>query len=66
MICKIDFFSDATFDKDSSLQMNDDIKVGDNVYVAQGHELMIEHLLVSGRKLTIIDGEKILRLTVIS
>ena len=66
MICKIEHYSECEFDKDSSLQINDDIKEGDSLFIAQGHDMIIEHLIHVDRNITIVGGNKILKLKVIS
>jgi hypothetical protein len=62
MIYKIVHFSEAEFPESSVIQIQDELVHGDAVFVNRDHTLMIEHFIKSGRTLTIIDGEKILKL----
>jgi hypothetical protein len=62
MIYKIVHFSEAEFPDSSVIQVQDDIVHGDNIFVSQEHSLTVEHVIESGNTLTIIDGQKILKL----
>jgi hypothetical protein len=62
MIYKIVHFSEAEFPDSSVIQVQDELSYGDAVYVNQEHTLTVEHVIESGTTLTIIDGEKILKL----
>ena len=65
MICKITYYSEAEFDKDNTLQINDDLNEGDELFISQGHTMEISNIIENNDKLTILDGEKMLILQVI-
>jgi hypothetical protein len=62
MIYKIVHFSEADFPESSVIQIQDDLNVGESLFVNNEHTLNIEHVIESGDTLTILDGEKILKL----
>ena len=62
MIYKIVHFSEAEFPESSVIQIQDELNVGETVYINKEHTLTIEHCIESGNNLTILDGEKILKL----
>jgi hypothetical protein len=62
MIYKIVHFSEAEFPESSVIQIQDDLNVGESLFVNNEHTLNIEHVIESGDTLTILDGEKILKL----
>ena len=66
MIYKIVHFSEAEFPESSVIQIQDELNLGDDVYINNEHTLNIEHFIESGDNLTILDGEKILKLRLTS
>jgi len=62
MIYKIVYFSEAEFPDTSVIQIQDELIQGDKVFINREHTLTIEHFIESGEDLTILDGEKILKL----
>jgi len=62
MIYKIVHFSEAEFPESSVIQIQDELNIGDAVYINNEHSLTIEYFIESGNSLTILDGEKILKL----
>lgn len=62
MIYKIVHFSEGEFPETSVIQIQDELNIGDTVYINNEHTLTIEHFIESGESLTILDGEKILKL----
>jgi hypothetical protein len=62
MICKIVHFSEAEFCETCVIQIQDDLNIGDSLFISNDHSLIIEHMIESGNTLTILDGEKILKL----
>ena len=62
MIYKIVHFSEAEFPESSVIQIQDELNVGESIYINNEHTLIIEHFIESGDVLTILDGEKILKL----
>lgn len=62
MIYKIVYFSEAEFPETSVIQIQDELAVGETVYINGEHTLTIENYIESGDSLTILDGEKILKL----
>ena len=62
MICKIVHYSEDEFNESVVLQIQDDLVVGENLYINQQHTLTIEHVIQKGNDITILDGSKILKL----
>ena len=65
MICKITYYSEAEFDGDNTIQIQDELNTGDSLFVTQGHTMTISNVIQNNDKLTILDGEKMLILQVI-
>ena len=65
MICRIEHFSEAEFSKDNQLHIEDDLKVGDEVYLTHKYKVRVENMFRVNDKLTIVDGNTILKLRVI-
>lgn len=64
MICKIVHFSEAEFPESCVIQIQDELKTGDSVFINNEHTLEIEHVIEKGNNITILDGEKILKLRI--
>ena len=62
MIYKIVHFSEAEFPESSVIQIQDELHIGESLFVNNEHTLNIEHVIENGDTLTILDGEKILKL----
>jgi len=65
MICKIEFFSEAEFDDDNTLQTQEDLILGETLYITKEHVLTMDNIIINNDKITILDGEKMLILKVI-
>lgn len=65
MICKITHYSEAEFDRDNTIQINDELNEGDELFITNGHTLTISNVIQNNDKITILDGEKMLILQVI-
>ena len=65
MICEITYYSEAEFDKGNTVQIEDDLVIGDEVYLTKEHTMEISNIILNNDKLTILDGEKMLILKVI-
>ena len=62
MIYKIVHFSEAEFPDTCVIQIQDEPSIGESLFVNNEHTLNIEYVIESGDTLTILDGEKILKL----
>lgn len=64
MICKIDNYTGAEFVGGTlnNIQIQDDMKVGDKLYIGPGHDLVIDTLSFSGDLIIITSGELFLKL----
>jgi hypothetical protein len=64
IICKIEKYTGATFVGGdlNNVQIQDDIKVGDKLYIGPGHELVIDTVSFSGDLIIITSGELFLKL----
>lgn len=66
MICKIVHFSEAEFPESCVIQTQDEINVGDSVFINRDHTIIVEHVIEKDDTVTILDGDKILKLRLIS
>ena len=67
MVCRIEHFSEADFKSNGALQLHieDDLKIGDEVYISHKYKMKVENMFRVDDKLTIVDGSQILKLRVI-
>lgn len=62
MICKIVYFSEAVFPETCVIQIQDELIEGDSLFVNNEYTLTIEHVIENENIITILDGDKILKL----
>jgi len=65
MICEIEFFSEAEFDGSNTLQTQEELVIGETLFITQEHTLTMDNIIFNNNKITILDGEKMLILKVI-
>lgn len=62
MICNIEYFSETDCANGMNLHIEDDLKIGDEIYLTHKYTIRVENMFWSGDKLTVVEDNKILKI----
>ena len=65
MICVIEHFSESECVNKMNLQVEDGLKIGDEIFITHKYKMKVENLFWNGNKLTVVEDNKILKMRMI-